>query len=174
MANTHQEQATQPQEHVTGLRIVARNNYTCKNEQHLIIDPTSVSSLVDVAVMLDSCADEATERCGYSGTGAGARLEVVFNDDDPDDEEVDGEEIDSLDSPLLTSLPLGDPVVLRQFISSQRRSTVWNGQNHIARCVEHSTGLLARIRSANPVQPVPPGRLRRRPGMARLGQGGGA
>ena len=130
----------------TGLRLVGRNNYTQRREQFIVSHAQPLTTLADVAIALDLCADETTERRGNSGIGAGCRVEVVFDNEDPASEETPGEEITSLNSPVVARLPLGEGRRLRQFIHGQRRASVWNGSNHTTACSVNSEQLLARIR----------------------------
>jgi hypothetical protein len=140
------EELTQDSERVTGLRIIARNNYTLSNEQHVIVGPMNISSLAEIAIALDRTRDEGIERRGYSGTGGGAVLEVVFDSADPASQDTVGEEIATLEHLVLHGIPLGSAKLLRQFISQQSRDTVWTGQNHIPATCDQSRRLLASMR----------------------------
>jgi len=139
-------------ERITGLRIVAQNNYTCRDEQFMIEDTQDGEiALEDVAIFLDNAEDEAVEHRGNSGSGAGAHMEVLFNGDDPDDEGSCGETIESIaDAQKIDpSLVFGPSATraLRKHINGQARSSVWDGNNHIRCCTDHSYSALAMIRA---------------------------
>ena len=138
-------------ETITGMRIVARNNYSLQREQFIITHSASFDvsgpTRAEIAIELDEAVDEAVERRGYSGFGAGARMEIVFNGDDPDDEDIAGEEIESLEHSLVKNLPLGNRALLHRHIYSQRKSSVWDGHNHRPGCIYHAEQVVAAMES---------------------------
>jgi hypothetical protein len=133
---------------VTSLRIVARNNYSLKSEQFIITESKENPTLVDVAIFLDITSVENIERRAYSGLGAGARLELIFNGDNPDSDDTIGEEIFSLESDMLTKLENGSIQKLREHIHHCRTHTVWNGHNYIPQPCDQSEELLSRLRNS--------------------------
>ena len=135
-------------EQPTALRIIERNNYTCTSQQHMISTTRELHSLIDVAIMLDLACEAAISRSGGSGIGAGADLEVVFDNADPDSQETDGEVIQSVDNSVFAGIPVGTNVRdLRRFINDQKSRTVWNGQNQITCPHSEAQALLDRIRN---------------------------
>jgi len=138
-------------ERIVGLRVSARNNYTCTSEQDITAWRSRGNgpiSQVLVAIGLDTAEAEAVERRGCSGTGSGAHLLALIATDEKLSEltDDDEEEITSLNHPLVRELPVGDVRQLRQHISEQRRSQVWDGHNHVSIPPDHGNMLLAQIR----------------------------
>ena len=133
------------EERVTGARII-----WCENQTHArrrkIGKTRSVVELSDVAEMLDRAAERNIDLRGNSGSGAGAYLEIVFNGDDPADDDSDGEAVESLGDSILAGLPTGAAAKVRAFISRQKRGTCWNGNNHVPAPYHHSQELLDKIR----------------------------
>ena len=101
-----------------------------------------------VATALDLTREEAIERRANSGLGAGARLEAIFNNDDTANEDSVGEEITSMNDAIVCDILLGNDAraSLRKFVHSQRRSTVWDGHNHVECPHEVSAELLDSLR----------------------------
>jgi len=139
-------------ERIVGLRVSARNNYSCTGEQDITTweetGEESPITQVDVAIGLDEARAEGIERRGYSGMGAGAMLlaAVAVNDEEPGED--DDEEIASLDHPLVQQLPRGEVRRLRRYIAECRRRQVWDGHNHVTVCADTCNVLLARIRQS--------------------------
>lgn len=135
-------------ERPTGLRIMESSNYSCYNEQNMITDTRALTSLIDVAEMLDLTGEADITRRGASGRGAGAVLEVVFDNEDTDSESTAGEQIWSVDDPVLDGVPLGDNCrELRSFIRRQESSTIWDGHNRVVCPTHHIRNILNRIRA---------------------------
>jgi hypothetical protein len=138
------------QERLTGYRLRVSNNYTCMDEQNMVSHATSAIgetlTQAEIAIALDECVDEDIERRGYSGTGAGAYLEVVFNDADINDRDSDAEQINDMNNALVKNLPLGDTKLLRRFIQHQRNSQIWDGHNYRQANCRHARELLEKIR----------------------------
>jgi hypothetical protein len=126
---------------------MAQNNYTQPNLHVEKAKKLSEPTQADIAEWLDLADEESTERRGNSGLGAGAWLELTFDDDDPSAMDTDGERIDDLDHALMRELPLGNARQLRKFIANQRRNTGWDGHNHAQCPNSHSAKVLARIRA---------------------------
>ena len=128
-------------EKITALRVRARNNRTLVNEQDITTWECHGAGLsqVDVAIGLDRTNEEAIERRGYSGIGAGAVLLATIDGDE--------EEIESMSHPAVATLPVGDVRQLRHYISEARDSQVWDGHNHVCAGACYSQELLRAIRS---------------------------
>lgn len=97
-----------------------------------------ITSLVDIACLLDSTADECAEERGCHGA-ASARAQIGFEDDTFED-------IDTLDHPAVTGLPVGEPRDVRKALRRRDGETVWNGNNHIPFSTAWLTELLRRMR----------------------------
>ena len=134
------------EDRVTGFRVIARNNYSRRNEQNLIVNAGSGADQGTFAIALDSACTEAIRRRGNSGLGAGAYVEMVFNDDDPEDKETVGKTVETLSHPLISVLPLvgqGSSIQsLRQAIGSAKRRTVWDGHNHVPQSYVYAATIL--------------------------------
>ena len=139
-------------ERIVSLRVRARNNYTCRDEQDITTwDDTDYDDVTQVAVAigLDEAERESIERRGYSGLGAGAVLlaRIVDEGDDPEDEDAGTEEeIDSLDHPLVRRLPVGSIRQLRGYIAQERDEEYWNGHNMVTIPATRCEELLRKIR----------------------------
>lgn len=133
-------------EKATAVRIIEMDNETHGSDRRSIGECWSVSTLVGLAMVFDTAADENTENRGHNGRGAGAYVEAVFNDEDPDDENTAGERVEDISDPVFDGLPLGSLTMLRKFITAQKASTVWNGHNHVQAHCHHSERVMNRVR----------------------------
>jgi len=128
---------------VTGIRVVANDNYTCKNNQFDVVHIETRVNRVSLAVALDMADNESRERKAYSGMGAGAKAEIVFSGDilSP---MAEAEEFSSLQSRAVQQVPLGTDAIrrLRKFISMNRNELSWDGHNWCLKPVFNSKKLL--------------------------------
>ena len=138
-------------ERATHIRQVNMENLSYRNRRSQ--EPSEpVTSLVDVAISLDIADGDAISAHGGSGDGAVAFLEAIVCTEDgrgcwnEDSDDEPGEHVTSIDDPLFAHLPPGDAKVLRQFIAGQKRSEVWDGNNHVTAPHYHAELLLHRIR----------------------------
>lgn len=135
-------------EKITGIRIIGKNNYSLVTEQFIIGLSNKTPTQQDVARFLDLAEEQAIERRGNSGSGAGAYVEALFDNDDPRDADSPGMEIDSLDQ--CSQLPVLRPGrktsrTLRIFINKQKRDSVWDGHNYTPCPYSNTLKLLERI-----------------------------
>ena len=109
-----------------------------------IVRTFQVRNLEDVAMALDEACDEARENIGgYGNVGCGTTwVEVVFNGDDPEDEDTVGQRIDNCESKYVRGLPPANLRTLRRFVHDQQRKTVWDGNNHVGCSTYYSEELL--------------------------------
>jgi hypothetical protein len=132
-------------ERATHVRIIEMENITCRNRRS-IGETEKVATLADVAMMLDRAEECNIDNHGGSGIGAGAYLEATFGSDDPDKNATDGEAVETVDDPVFAGLPLGSARACRKFIADQKRSSCWDGNNHVPAPYSHTEAVLARIR----------------------------
>ena len=133
-------------ERVTGWRIVHRTR-TYRGGQS-ITRSGDVSTLLDVASALDRARLDDVDATGSEGNigNAGTWVEIVFDDDDPEDEDTDGERIDDLTHPALATLPLGAVSDARRETSEYNREECWDGNNHVIPGAYYTQEVLDRIR----------------------------
>jgi len=123
---------------VSGFSVYASNNYTCSNEQHMLVQsfkPTQAGA----AMALDYAAIKGVERRGCSGLGAGAVAEMLTDEDEEDD---GGERIENMNEPVIRALPVGNLTELRNFIKHCRKDRVWDGHNLVICGAHYSQELL--------------------------------
>lgn len=139
---------TMDDEKITGMRIVAWDNYT-NPDRRVCSDYVWDNDIdqVSIAMALDNTNAIAIKQSGCSGMGSGAELQLVFSDDDADDINAEAEKIDSMDHLLVRRLPQGKAKYLRKFISESRDKTCWNGNNNISYPTYESENLLDEIRN---------------------------
>lgn len=127
---------------VAGFAIYASNNYTCRREQHMLVE-TYPATQAGTAMALDRAYIEAVERRGYSGMGAGAVAEMLMTDDDEDE---GGEAIENMSDPVISALPVGNIAAVRDFIRHWNNTSVWDGHNHVIPSTKFARGLLDKVR----------------------------
>jgi len=116
-------------ETIKAFQIFSRENYSRTDDQRLP-GPTYPPTLAGLVEALDRAAIEHVEMLGCSGSGAGAWVEAVF-DDDEDNNIV----IDHLDqSELSDCAPLeigASRLALARRAGRLERTRVWDGHNHV-------------------------------------------
>ena len=127
---------------VIKLELRADNNYTLRNEQNLLVEKWDNPTVADAAIAIDMAANEAIERRGYSGIGAGALILAVF--DDGTSEEIYLDDIAHYN--WAEETPRKSIRRRRQFVSATRKNGVWDGHNHIKCSFRASKALLWKLR----------------------------
>lgn len=143
------------------IRIVGRNNYSLRSEQNInsgtwngTTRPLDTELVYEI---FDMANDDAVQRRGYSGLGAGSRVVVIADDETEYDVTSPAEAIEIL-SELGVNLPAGSRMRAFKFRASQNRSEVWNGHNHVT-C---STSNIEDFLDESARSPEYPGRNQRR------------
>lgn len=98
----------------------------------------SLTTLVDVATLLDDANDESTEERGYRGA-ASARAQIGFDDETFED-------VDDLHHPALDGFPVGEPRAARKALKAREGVLCWDGHNHVPSSTSHLVALLNRMR----------------------------
>lgn len=131
----------------TALRIIAHNNYTLRNEQHIRIMGYKLPNLTRQKInkLFDIAIGEGVGRRGYSGMGAGA--EVYLEDNDGDEIRCESPR-ETLELLLAAGyqIPEGSLMVAYKFRAKLERKEFWDGNNHIGIRAVHTRQFIAAMR----------------------------